>query len=159
MCVCVRGRVSLYLLNCTRPRIPALSSWSFYSTRNGPPKGGSMMVVTKTPIRRDKGGILLSALFLFEALSASRFPLCLFSNNNTIVFILILVLIFSRYLGRHLLNQHSLVYVFYHSPLLIVIVFPRFPHGVYNSFRVSCASSPLFCPPRSCPSPPVCGIC
>ena len=38
----------MYLLNCTQPRNPALSSYSFYATRIDPPKGGSMIVVTKT---------------------------------------------------------------------------------------------------------------
>ena len=31
--------VYVYLLNCTQPRNPALSSLSFYATRTDPPKG------------------------------------------------------------------------------------------------------------------------
>ena len=38
LCVCV------YLLNDTQPRIPALSSLTFYATRIGPPQRGSMML-------------------------------------------------------------------------------------------------------------------
>ena len=44
MCVCV----CVYLLSCTQPHNPALSSQSFYATRIDPPKGGSMILVTKT---------------------------------------------------------------------------------------------------------------
>ena len=51
------------------------------------------------------------------------------------------------YLGWQLLDQPFIFYVFssFHSSL------PRFPHDVYNSYAVSCASSPLFRPPRSYP--------
>ena len=51
------------------------------------------------------------------------------------------------YLGRQLLNQPFIFYIFFafHPSL------PRFPHGVYNYFAVSCAFSPLFHPPRSYP--------
>ena len=49
------------------------------------------------------------------------------------------------YLGWQLLNQPFLFYMFlsFHPCL------PRFPHGVYNYFAVSCVFSPLFRPPRS----------
>ena len=44
------------------------------------------------------------------------------------------------YLGWQLLNQPFLFYFFFSfRPCL-----PRFPHGVYNYFAVSCALSPLF---------------
>ena len=42
MYVCVF--VCVYLLNCTYPRNPALSSESFYATSVDPPKGGSMIL-------------------------------------------------------------------------------------------------------------------
>ena len=50
-------------------------------------------------------------------------------------------------LGWQLLDQAFIFYVFFsfHPSLL------RFPHGVYNSCVVSCASSPLFRPPQSYP--------
>ena len=38
----------VYLLNCAQPRNPGLSSESFYATRIDPPKGGSVILVTKT---------------------------------------------------------------------------------------------------------------
>ena len=50
-------------------------------------------------------------------------------------------------LGRQLLSQPFLVYIFscfQRNP-------PRFPHRAYNSCAVSCASSPLFRPPRCRP--------
>ena len=52
------------------------------------------------------------------------------------------------YLGSQLLNQPFIFYFFkksFHPSL------PRFPHGFYNYFAVSCAFSPLFRPPRSYP--------
>ena len=51
------------------------------------------------------------------------------------------------YPGWQLLDQPFLFYICssFHPSL------PRFPHGVYNYFAVSCAFSPLFRPPRSCP--------
>ena len=52
-----------------------------------------------------------------------------------------------EYLVCQLLDQPFIFYMFpsFHSSL------PRFPHGVYRSCAVSCASSPLFRPPRSYP--------
>ena len=51
------------------------------------------------------------------------------------------------YLDRQLLNQLFFVCVFFSfRPSL-----PRFPHGVYNSCAVSCASSPLLRPLQSRP--------
>ena len=49
------------------------------------------------------------------------------------------------YQGWQLLNQPFLVYVFSSFDRSL----PRFRHDVYNSCAVSCASSPLFRPPRS----------
>ena len=51
------------------------------------------------------------------------------------------------YLGWQLLDQPFLFYFFssFHPSV------PRFPHGVYNSCAVSCASSPLFRPLPSYP--------
>ena len=52
---------------------------------------------------------------------------------------------FLDYLGWQLLNQPFLFYIFFAShPCL-----PRFPHGVYNYFAVSCAFLPPFRPPQS----------
>ena len=55
------------------------------------------------------------------------------------------------YLGWQLLDQPFIFYIFssFHPSL------PRFPHGVYNYFAVSCASSPRFRPPRSYPVPAI----
>ena len=51
------------------------------------------------------------------------------------------------YLSWQLLNQPFIFYIFFSfHPCL-----PRFSHGVYNYFAVSCAFSPLFRPPRSYP--------
>ena len=47
-------------LNCTQPRNPALSSESFYATRIDPPKGGSMILVTKTSDQTRQRGHTLS---------------------------------------------------------------------------------------------------
>ena len=56
--MCVYVCVCVYLLNCTEPRNPALSSSSFYATRIDPPKGGSMIFVTKTSDQtRQRGGV------------------------------------------------------------------------------------------------------
>ena len=52
-----------------------------------------------------------------------------------------------EYLCWQLLDQPFFFYIFSSfRPSL-----PRFPHGVYKSCAVSCASSPLFRPPRSYP--------
>ena len=52
-----------------------------------------------------------------------------------------------EYLRWQLLDQPFFFYIFSSfRPSL-----PRFPHGVYKSCAVSCASSPLFRPPRSYP--------
>ena len=50
----------VYLLNCTKPRNPALSFESFYATRIDPPKGGSMILVTKTSDQTRQRGHTLS---------------------------------------------------------------------------------------------------
>ena len=46
-CVCVCVFTNLHI-NFTRPRNLALSSLSFYVTRIDPPKGGLMILITKT---------------------------------------------------------------------------------------------------------------
>ena len=53
--ICMYVCMYVYFLNCTQPRNPARSSESFYATRIDPPKGGSMILVTKPLIKRDKG--------------------------------------------------------------------------------------------------------
>ena len=50
MYVCMYVCMYVYLLNCTQPRNADLSSESFYATRIDPPKGGSMILVTKTSV-------------------------------------------------------------------------------------------------------------
>ena len=47
-------------LNCTQARNPALSSESFYATRIDPPKGGSMILVTKISDQGRQRGHTLS---------------------------------------------------------------------------------------------------
>ena len=94
-----------------------------------------MILITKTPDQTRLRGDTLSLLvqFLLKRCVPCAFPLLPIYSLD--------------YLGWQLLNQPFLVYVFpsFHSSLL------RFPNGVYNSCAVSCASSPLFRPPRSRP--------
>ena len=68
--VCMYVCMYVYLLDCTQPRNPAQSSESFYATRIDPPKGGSMILVTKTSDQaRQRGHTLSTCIIFIRALS------------------------------------------------------------------------------------------
>ena len=88
-------------------------------------QGGSVILVTKTSDQTRQRGHTLST---YTNLTCPLLP-C-YSLDNP---------------GWQLLNQPFSFYIFFaFHPCL-----PRFPHGVYNYFAVSCAFSPLFGPPQS----------
>ena len=86
-------------------------------------KGSSILMTQTSHQARQAGNNLFTVLI--KALSYS------YSLSAS------LPLTYMNILGRHpLLNHHSSL--------------PRFPHRVYNFSGISCASSPLLHPPRSC---------
>ena len=93
-----------------------------------------MILVTKTSDQARQRGHTLSTFTILTSAQVSCAP-----PPATLLLSII------GCLGWQLLNQPSLFYiVFSFHPCL-----PRFPHGVYNYFAISCAFSPLFRPPRS----------
>ena len=111
-------------------------------------RGDQCYLLRKLLIRRDKGDTLFLRVQFLRKPGVSFAPPLLPCASP------LASLLFSRYLGWQLLNQTFLDYVFScFRPNL-----PRFPHRIYKSSGVSCASSPLLRPPRSCPSPPVPGL-
>ena len=98
------------------------------------PRGDQWYLLQKPLIKRDKGDTLsLLVQILLEPWAPCAPPLLPCCSPG--------------YPSWQLLNQPFLFYiVFAFHPCL-----HRFPHGVYKSCAVSCASSPLLRPPRSYP--------
>ena len=96
------------------------------------PRGDQRYFLQKLLIRRDKG----KTLYLLGLSALKSWVPCASPPAS-----------FLLSMGRQLLNQPFLVYVFstFYPNLL------RFPHRVYNFCAVSCASAPLLCCPRSRP--------
>ena len=102
------------------------------------PREDQRYLLRKPLIRRNKGDKLsLLVQFLLKPWVPYAPPPCF------------LVTLSLTHLGWQLLtiDQPFLFYIFssFHPSL------PSFPHGIYNYFAVSCASSPLFRPLRSYP--------
>ena len=89
-----------------------------------------------------------------NSLYVYSFCLLLLSSSELIILPSFLSCYPLDYLSEQLLNRRFLVYAFSHFRSSL----PRFPHRVYISCGISCASSPLLLPPQSCPSPSVAGL-